>query len=267
MWSLVTSRDAPGVTLMVEALSAVEGSGNRRPVLAIRCQDGDVALYVTTGIPAQTGSAGPVDRAPVRLFLDDRPPSSEAWPQSELENERALFAPEPRPLIHQLIVARRLRFEFTALNGKPAAVDFPVAGLLAATPPLSTACRSSWRKVLFGDTAMQPLQQPRTGLDGSQVYFEFQVEKQARELPGSPSPEYPAMLRSAKVEGEVLAQFVVDTLGRVEPGTFKVLKTTHELFTQAVRDVLPSLQFSPAEVGGRKVRQLVQIPFPFVLKG
>ena len=40
------------------------------------------------------------------------------------------------------------------------------------------------------------------------------------------------MLRSANVEGEVLAQFVVDTTGRADMSTFKVLKSTHELFTQ-----------------------------------
>ena len=40
------------------------------------------------------------------------------------------------------------------------------------------------------------------------------------------------MLRSANVEGEVLAQFVVDTTGRAEMGTFKVLKSSHDLFTQ-----------------------------------
>ena len=41
------------------------------------------------------------------------------------------------------------------------------------------------------------------------------------------------MLRSANVEGEVLAQFVVDTTGRYESGTFKVLKSSNEQFTNA----------------------------------
>src|SRR6184192_1709688 len=39
-----------------------------------------------------------------------------------------------------------------------------------------------------------------------QPYFEFQVEKQVAALPDNPRPRYPDMLRSANVEGEVLAQ-------------------------------------------------------------
>jgi TonB family protein len=76
---------------------------------------------------------------------------------------------------------------------------------------------------------------------------------------------YPDMLRSANVEGEVLAQFVVDTLGIADMSQFKVLKSTHDLFTAAVRSALPAMRFSPAELDGHKVKQLVQMPFQFNL--
>ena len=98
-----------------------------------------------------------------------------------------------------------------------------------------------------------------------QPYFEFQVEKQVSPVPGQAGPNYPDMLKSANVEGEVLAQFVVDTTGRYEPGSFKVLKSSHELFTSAVKTALGRMKFYPAEVGGRKVKQLVQQPFTFSL--
>src|SRR5205814_1790548 len=97
----------------------------------------------------------------------------------------------------------------------------------------------------------------------NQTYFEFQVEKPVVQAPGSPGPRYPDILRSAGVEGEVLAQFVVDTLGHAEKGSLKILKTTHELFAQAVQNALPNMKFIPAEVGGRHVKQLVQQPFTF----
>ncbi len=100
----------------------------------------------------------------------------------------------------------------------------------------------------------------------NQTYFEFQVEKQVAPAPNNPSPRYPDMLRSASVEGEVLAQFVVDTTGRVDMSTFKVLKSSHDLFTAAVRQVLPQMRFYPAEIGGRKVKQLVQLPLTFSLQ-
>ena len=96
-----------------------------------------------------------------------------------------------------------------------------------------------------------------------QPYFEFQVEKPVVPAPGSVSPRYPDMLRQAGVEGEVLAQFVVDTTGRAEAGSLKILKQSHDLFVQSVRNALPQMRFIPAEVGGRKVKQLVQQPFTF----
>ena len=98
-----------------------------------------------------------------------------------------------------------------------------------------------------------------------QAYFEFQVEKPALQVPGGPTPRYPDVLRESNVEGEVLAQFVVDTEGRADMKTFKVLKSSHDLFTASVRAVLPQMKFYPAEVGGRKVKQLVQLPFAFKL--
>src|SRR6476661_1489866 len=100
-------------------------------------------------------------------------------------------------------------------------------------------------------------------VQSDQPYFEFQVEKPVVPAPGSISPRYPDMLRQAGVEGEVLAQFVVDTTGKAEPGSLKILKSSHDMFVQSVKNALPNMKFIPAEVGGRKVKQLVQQPFTF----
>jgi len=103
-----------------------------------------------------------------------------------------------------------------------------------------------------------------TGPVTDQTFFEFQVEKQVSPA-GNNAPNYPDLLRSANVEGEVLAQFVVDTTGRVDMSTFKVLKSSHDLFSTAVRQALQRARYYPAEIGGRKVKQLVQQPFNFTL--
>lgn len=104
-----------------------------------------------------------------------------------------------------------------------------------------------------------------TRVDANQTFFEFQIEKPVTPIPGNPAPRYPDMLRSANVEGTVLAQFVVDTLGHADMSTFKVLKSTHDLFTEAVQKSLPNMLFRPAEIGGKKVKQLLQMPFEFSL--
>jgi len=100
---------------------------------------------------------------------------------------------------------------------------------------------------------------------GDQPYFDFQVEKPVVMAPGAQGPQYPDMLRTAGIEGTVLAQFVVDTTGRAEMNTFKVLKSDNDLFSNAVKNALQRMRFLPAEVGGRKVKQLVQQPFQFSL--
>ena len=96
-----------------------------------------------------------------------------------------------------------------------------------------------------------------------QPFFEFQVEKPVVAAPGGCVPKFPEMLRTAGVTGEVQAQFIVDTTGRVQAGSFKVLKTTHELFATEVRKATSCMKFLAAETGGKKVRQLVQQPFTF----
>lgn len=97
------------------------------------------------------------------------------------------------------------------------------------------------------------------------AYFEFQVEQPATAVAGFAQPGYPDLARVAGVEGEILAQFVIDENGRPVPETFKVLKTSHEHFTMAVRNALPQMRFHPARVGDRNVRQLVQMPFTFTI--
>lgn len=100
---------------------------------------------------------------------------------------------------------------------------------------------------------------------GTGVYHAEQVERSVLPNAGNPLPRFPEVLRAGGVEGRVLVQFVVDTTGRVEPGSIRFIASSHDLYEAAVRGVLPRYRFQAAEVGGRKVRQLVQMPFGFTL--
>lgn len=95
------------------------------------------------------------------------------------------------------------------------------------------------------------------------VYLSSQVDNPVAYHAGSAAPVYPDSLRLAGVEGLVEAQFVVDTLGRVEPGSFVLIESTHRRFTQAVREALPGMLFHPAILNGRRTKQLVHLPFVF----
>ncbi|MFN8669188.1 MAG: TonB family protein [Gemmatimonadaceae bacterium] len=92
----------------------------------------------------------------------------------------------------------------------------------------------------------------------------FTVDREVVPLRGV-APRYPSLLASANIEGMVVMQFVVDTLGRVERGSLDVVRADHALFEQSVREALARMRFVPAEAGGRKVRQLVEQPFTFAL--
>lgn len=97
------------------------------------------------------------------------------------------------------------------------------------------------------------------------VYFEYQVQNPVRQLPGGMAPRYPDSLRAAGVQGEVLAQFIVNPDGKADLATWKVLKASHEQFANAVYAALPGMTYTPASKDGRVVRQLVQQPFSFAI--
>jgi TonB family protein len=84
-------------------------------------------------------------------------------------------------------------------------------------------------------------------------------------LAASP-PVYPSLLRAAGVQGRVELQVVVDTLGRVERGTFRVVRSDNPAFEAPAIESLRGARFRPARVFGRAVRVLVQIPVEFVLQ-
>lgn len=85
------------------------------------------------------------------------------------------------------------------------------------------------------------------------------------ELQVAPTFVYPRVLAGAGVVGRVVVQFIVDTLGRVEPGSVRVLETTHPAFVEATETGVLEARFRPATFGGHAVRQLSRMPVRYVL--
>ncbi len=127
--------------------------------------------------------------------------------------------------------------------------DVPEAKALPARPASSAPARAT-----------------PTPAPGAAQYFTFKVDSSAHLLPGNRLPQYPAMLASAQVEGEVVAQLVVDATGHVEPSSLRVLTASHALFAARVKEAAPEWTFAPAVVDGHPVRQLVQLRVLFSLK-
>jgi TonB family protein len=92
------------------------------------------------------------------------------------------------------------------------------------------------------------------------------------ELPGfepavvlsQPMPQYPAALASVGVEGRVAVEFLIDTTGKVEPGSIKVIESTHPAFESAARRAITGSMFRPAHLSTIPVRQLTRQSVRFV---
>jgi TonB family protein len=98
------------------------------------------------------------------------------------------------------------------------------------------------------------------------VYTAAQVDTQASLVRSPLHVVYPAGLFAEGVGGSVIAEFVVDRDGRMEPDTYGVVSSSNALFTEAVREALAGAVFTPAKLKGVPVRQLVHQPFTFVAK-
>jgi protein TonB len=97
------------------------------------------------------------------------------------------------------------------------------------------------------------------------VYMESVVEERPEVLSG-PQPQYPDLLRQAGIQGRVLVQAIIDTTGRAEPQSVKVIQSPNPGFDQPAKNYVLRALFRPARVHGRAVRVLINLPIDFTIK-
>lgn len=105
-----------------------------------------------------------------------------------------------------------------------------------------------------------------------EVFLAAEVDEQpsmksVQECVNSLTQNYPAVMKSAGIPGKVSMQFVVNTDGRVDPGTVKVMSSSHKAFEDPARTVITSAActFKPGTSRGQPVRVLVQQGVSFKL--
>jgi len=91
------------------------------------------------------------------------------------------------------------------------------------------------------------------------------VQEKPERLAG-PVPVYPPLLQQAGIEGVVMVQAIIDTMGRVEPNSLKVTQTANPGFNESAKQTVLKSLFRPARVYGKAVRVLIQIPINYNLK-
>ncbi len=122
----------------------------------------------------------------------------------------------------------------------------------------SGAARSGDRSYARGDLPFGPASRL---IDTTFTLFE--VDAIVERYEGTAAPAYPADLAEAGVEGVVLATYVVDTMGRVDTTTIRIISSDHPRFTTSVQTALGEMRFRPAKRRGKPVRQLVEQRFRF----
>lgn len=98
---------------------------------------------------------------------------------------------------------------------------------------------------------------------GDSIMTEFMVDSAVVRFENGAAPTYPESMLKRRIEGSVIVQYVVDTLGNADTLTFRVISATHADFARAVKTTLPMMRFRPAVMANRLVPQLVQQPFAF----
>ena len=88
------------------------------------------------------------------------------------------------------------------------------------------------------------------------------VQEKPERLAG-PQPVYPPLLQQAGIQGVVRVEAIIDTTGRVEPNSVRVVESPNPGFDQAAKTVVLKSLYRPARVYGKAVRVLIQQPINF----
>lgn len=82
----------------------------------------------------------------------------------------------------------------------------------------------------------------------------------------APQPRFPEILRDRKIDGDVVVRFTVDAQGRPVPSSIVVVRSPHDLLSDVVRRVIPSMRFEPAHratIGAPTQADEIQMSFQF----
>jgi protein TonB len=189
-----------------------------------------------------------------------------------MDTTMVFIAPEsrtttPKPPLEERAVETRILIASGAMRGFQTIAA--LAEIPTTLPPVNLAERFDPRDYsgtgVEGGTAEGAVVDPAL-VRTAQVVYAAAVTEEPPELLHAPPLGYPPLLRQAGVEGTVMLEFVVDTVGRVERASVHIVSCPHVGFEPAALEVARQAVFRPARVGGRAVRVLVRMPVNFSLR-
>src|SRR5712664_2518834 len=255
-WEVTELTNRPSLTLELPALNTVRAAGAARaaafevrPVLLVRCQDRELDVFVATGsvLEADDNVMTPVRMQWGSEAPEAAPPAESRWSRST--DSTSAFAPDPRALLRQLVSNPDLRLEIHPSGKSAQLIRFNARGLERHMAQVDAACPPDGK----GDGHSSAT---------DQVYAEATVDERAA-IVSAPPLEYPPALRQAGLQGRVTVQAVIDTLGRAEPASLKIIARPNTAFDQSARAYVLHTVFRPARIKGRAVRVLIRVPVDY----
>ena len=144
--------------------------------------------------------------------------------------------------------------------------NIPVPSI-ATAPTVDSTARSATERPRASDTDRTGTGERDSPPPSADVHYAVTPPKIIGRVP---EPRFPdALLRSGHREGQVVVRFMVNELGIVDAASMIVEQSDHELFTSAVRDILPRFRFEPARTpapDSKPVAAWVSVPFRFTTK-
>ena len=247
-WEVTELTNRPSLTLELPALNTVRAARAAafevRPVLLVRCQDGQLDVFVAAGSVLDSDDNV---MTPVRIQWGSEAPAESRWSRST--DSTSAFAPDPRAQLRQLVSNPELRLEIRPSGKAAQLIRFNARGLERHMSQVDGACPPGGNGDGRGGAA-------------AQVYAVAAVDERA-EIVSAPPLEYPPALQHAGLQGRVTVQAVIDTLGRAEPASLKVMAHPNAAFDESARAYVLHAVFRPARVKGRAVRVLIKVPVDY----
>jgi TonB family protein len=215
------------------------------PLLVCRCRSGEVELFLV----ADTTVIGPWRAHGVNVFVGRHPADPQSWLAST--DGSAIFAPDPRTLAGDFLVADDLELGIRGRGGRTATVRFDVRGFGDAFRAIRAACPPAGEP---GAAPSEPEDHLRFG--------EFVYVEELPEAIRKAAPAYPDEARAKRLEGTVVVQALVGKDGKILDT--KVVRSVPALDAAAI-EAVRQWTFKPALAKGLPVEVWVAIPVKFSL--
>jgi protein TonB len=213
-------------------------------------------------VPAPATRTGPSATGAAVILVATRAeslPSASATPAptAAVVKPEQQTAPESAPLSLPRIAAHLAPIKIPSI---------PVPSIPAA-PSVDSITRSATERQRASDTERTGTGERVSPSTSADVNYAVTPPKIIGRVP---EPRFPdALLRSGRRDGQVVVRFMVNEFGSVDVASVIVERSDHELFTAAVRDILPRFRFEPARTQApesKPVATWVSVPFRFTTK-